>query len=413
MAIRPRRVPKIPAVKSQLSQQIASSLQRDPMFADVVQITTREQLAEKLNQRHAADLAGGMESVDNLIWTGAMVEHAIEVKIIKTGEVEEFVRSNTKYALSYVRVGRSFFRDRAVIPPALDFYKKNDDPVERAKTGWRFKVAQPTGVALVRDALKVFKTFNDPGNARLSEIEKLRLIDEKYPVDAERQTQPAEYMTANKRRFLLEMVAIQALTLLARAKVDAPLLSYWANPMEFLTWANDHPYSEADDRAQIAAHTMGTMPWASVDERLLMDFRPAVAATTDRATGGSETPSDDHAPVRPSGTGTNGNGNGSPPPNWEPTFVFRGGDNERYQGTATTERAARNSARRAARDVGYTGTDEEVDATAKIQVQGYGRNWMWDINPPPDQPVARESPNETSSDNPQSSDNRNLTDPNA
>jgi hypothetical protein len=126
----------------------------------------------------------------------------------------------------------------------------------------------------VRDALKVLDAFENPENAAKTEQEKLRDIDERYPMTHPAQT--SDRMTPNNRRVLLEAIAIYALAQLSRANPAAPILQNWSGPWMFLEWANQHVITAAEDKAQLEAHQIGrSMPWELVPDATTMDFRIA------------------------------------------------------------------------------------------------------------------------------------------
>jgi hypothetical protein len=104
------KAPKMQKPKSIMPSRTEPDVPADPRFADVASTQTREDFIRRLNERHTREIDEGAEAVENLIWVGEMVEHAIRIGIINRGEVEEFVRVQTKYSVSYVRMGRRFAR---------------------------------------------------------------------------------------------------------------------------------------------------------------------------------------------------------------------------------------------------------------------------------------------------------------
>lgn len=238
---------------------VALALANNPAYADVVSAANEADVIQRINARYAAEHKS--ESVANLLFIGAMVEHAIESKIIPADGVNAWVEGNIRYTLSYVRMGRRFHIQRDLINPSIDWYQRED--ARRDETGFEFRVGQPTGVVLVRDALKGYREYIRAGGMDGA----LDIVDQKFPmVKPVVEKDPVRDLNPAKQRLRLETIFVHLLNAVSKGGGPGSDITKWAAQwptiLDFLNWSANAPFSLEQDTAQFEAHGLPVdMKW--------------------------------------------------------------------------------------------------------------------------------------------------------
>lgn len=267
--------PRITAEGSRPTVAVAPAWTRLPRYEGITNLSTRDHFVNAAYYTASAGLEK-TESVDDLLYIGAIVERSIDTGIVlersEANNIKQFVGEVTNLNESYVRMARSWFKlsidgnpatgTPSTLDAALDWYKRED--ARRDETGFKFRAQQPTGIMLVRDALKGYKEYA-AARATGSADEALEAVDTKFP--SVRPTTPIEKLTVSRRRDIHEALLIKLLTMMIQEGTGygVRLRNRWPTVQAFMDWSQDHPVTDAEFRFTGAMFDQQTVTWADVD----------------------------------------------------------------------------------------------------------------------------------------------------
>jgi hypothetical protein len=225
-------------------------------YEGIADLSTREQYVTAVHNT-VKEGQERTESVDGLLYLGAISQRALDTgEIVPRSETKSWKDFAAEASVneSYLRMGRVWFNysidgnpatgELSTLDAALAWYKDNDN--ERAETGFAFVAQQPTGIMLVRDALKGYLEYKKQIDGGKSHGDALDAVDTKFPMT--KPETPYRKLTVSKRRYVHEALLIKYLAMMIRE--DTPdgqnLRRRWPTVQAFMDWSNDHLVTDAE-----------------------------------------------------------------------------------------------------------------------------------------------------------------------